>query len=366
MHGCVRGGSEFRRQRPRGWPAKEKPTVPLGFSLSWSNQLNSINKLCCNLALGTLPYPTNMVYLPWALNVGLAAMVSQGASNTNVWAKSRALLGSISGVERARVNELVNPEPEKPLAPHWRVPWTLKQYTCSSSSHEQLTIVLGFNILCNPQNRYCFSFGKNPAKVQQRGVAATKSVLLQLLDGMTSGLNFPVLVVDLLPSRLGPNFQCDVLKKMLNPQKKHWVTTCQPCIKTHYQKLFYHCSMSPGSVNGVLPVGKSRKTTSWAPTLIWICDSLPCTTTMTRFIWPPRRNAWWAGQWANGGTDPTKRGPGLVRTPGSRKTYQTLKFSASILKHLLLGFSVMKRKHGVEILFHEHCLIYCPKVHFQW
>ncbi|CAL1130517.1 unnamed protein product [Cladocopium goreaui] len=88
---------------------------------------------------------------------GLAAMVSQGASNTNVWAKSRALLGSISGVERARVNELVNPEPEKPLAPHWRV--------------------------------------------QQRGVAATKSVLLQLLDGMTSGLNFPVLVVDLLPSR---------------------------------------------------------------------------------------------------------------------------------------------------------------------
>ena len=51
-------------------------------------------------------------------------MVSQGASNTNVWAKSRALLGSISGVEleRARVNELVNPEPEKPLAPHWRVP----------------------------------------------------------------------------------------------------------------------------------------------------------------------------------------------------------------------------------------------------
>ena len=147
-------------------------------------------------------------------------MVSQGASNTNVWAKSRALLGSISGVERARVNELVNPEPEKPLAPHWRVPWTLKQYTCSSSSHEQLTIVLGFNILCNPQNRYCFSFGKNPAKVQQRGVAATKSVLLQLLDGMTSGLNFPVLVVDLLPSRLGLNFQCDVLKKMLNPPKK--------------------------------------------------------------------------------------------------------------------------------------------------
>ena len=38
------------------------------------------------------------------------------------WSKSRALLGSISNVDRARVNELVNPEPERPLAPHWRVP----------------------------------------------------------------------------------------------------------------------------------------------------------------------------------------------------------------------------------------------------
>ena len=52
-------------------------------------------------------------------------MVSQGgASATSVWGRSKALLGSISGVERARVSELQNPEPEKPLAPHWRVPCT--------------------------------------------------------------------------------------------------------------------------------------------------------------------------------------------------------------------------------------------------
>jgi len=43
----------------------------------------------------------------------------------------------------------------------------------------------------------------NPRKVQQRGVEATKSIILQLLDGMVSGQNQPVLIVDMLPSRLG-------------------------------------------------------------------------------------------------------------------------------------------------------------------
>ena len=37
--------------------------------------------------------------------------------------KSRALLGSISDVERARVMDLQNPEPDRPLAAHFRVPW---------------------------------------------------------------------------------------------------------------------------------------------------------------------------------------------------------------------------------------------------
>ena len=267
-------------------------------------------------------------------------MVSQGASNTNVWAKSRALLGSISGIERSRVNELVNPEPEKPLAPHWRVPWPLKYiYTCSFSSHEKFF----WNTSKAIPKKICFSFGRDPTKVQQRGVAATKSVLTQLLEGMTSGLNCPVLVVDLLPSRLGVDFQW-VLKQMLPPPKKQWSNTisCQPCI-TSYQKLLYRCSLSEGSVNGVLPVGKSRKTTSWAPTLIWICDSLRSTTLMTRPIWPPQRNAWWEGPWNSGGTNLRKQGPSLVRTPGSRKTYRPLKLSVSILKHLLLGFSAMKK-----------------------
>lgn len=36
------------------------------------------------------------------------------------WTRSKALLGSITGIERARVCELANPEPDRPLAPHWR------------------------------------------------------------------------------------------------------------------------------------------------------------------------------------------------------------------------------------------------------
>ena len=39
-------------------------------------------------------------------------------------------------------------------------------------------------------------------QVQQRGIEATKSILMQLLNGMGSGNSKdPVLVVDLLPSR---------------------------------------------------------------------------------------------------------------------------------------------------------------------
>lgn len=39
--------------------------------------------------------------------------------------KSKSLLGTISGVERSRVSELQNPDPDKQLAPHWRVLGTL-------------------------------------------------------------------------------------------------------------------------------------------------------------------------------------------------------------------------------------------------
>ena len=54
--------------------------------------------------------------------------------------------------------------------------------------------------MCKHKNIYFPQIGHS--QVQQRGVEATKSILLQLLNGMGSGnQKDPVLVVDLLPSR---------------------------------------------------------------------------------------------------------------------------------------------------------------------
>ena len=47
-----------------------------------------------------------------------------------------------------------------------------------------------------------YSLPRLVTQVQQRGIEATKSILMQLLNGMGSGNSKdPVLVVDLLPSR---------------------------------------------------------------------------------------------------------------------------------------------------------------------
>ncbi|CAL1137009.1 unnamed protein product [Cladocopium goreaui] len=74
----------------------------------------------------------------------------------NELAKSKAMLGSITAVDRSRVSELQNPEEDKPLAAHWRV--------------------------------------------QQRGVTATRTVIEKILDGL-SIKSQPVLVVDCMPNR---------------------------------------------------------------------------------------------------------------------------------------------------------------------
>jgi len=51
---------------------------------------------------------------------GIAGIV--GIQGSHPWLRSKAMLGSIVNIQRDRVSELQNPEPEKPLAPHWRVP----------------------------------------------------------------------------------------------------------------------------------------------------------------------------------------------------------------------------------------------------
>lgn len=46
-----------------------------------------------------------------------------GHHATLAFTKSKALMGVISQVPRARVVELQNPDAERPLTPAWRVPW---------------------------------------------------------------------------------------------------------------------------------------------------------------------------------------------------------------------------------------------------
>lgn len=64
-------------------------------------------------------YPKNPFATPFLHSAGMAGMATHANSP---WPRSRALRGTLSGVERARVQDLQNPDPEKALAPHWRVP----------------------------------------------------------------------------------------------------------------------------------------------------------------------------------------------------------------------------------------------------
>lgn len=94
------------------------------------------------------------------------------------WAQSRALLGSIGPVPRARVCDLINADPDKPLPAPQRVPRS---------------------------GRALFD---GLLKVQQRGLAATQAIIDALLDGVELGGGksvdkASVFVVDILPKRRG-------------------------------------------------------------------------------------------------------------------------------------------------------------------
>lgn len=63
---------------------------------------------------------------------GLFATVS--GHKVSEFNKSRVALGSISLVDRSRVSDLQNPEEDKPLAAHWRVPCYQESIIMASSS----------------------------------------------------------------------------------------------------------------------------------------------------------------------------------------------------------------------------------------
>ena len=107
-----------------------------------------------------------------SLDSGLASVCN---SHEKVpWAKSKALLGSLTGLQRSRVSELINPEPDRPLAPHWRA-----------------SRLLRYRLQCLE------------SKVQQRGLDATGGIITRLLEGLDCPPGQKLLLVDVLPSRWG-------------------------------------------------------------------------------------------------------------------------------------------------------------------
>lgn len=103
--------------------------------------------------------------------------------------KSRASLGAITAIDRTRVNELQNPEEDRPLAAHFRASCPIGFATIWN--HMELVLrKVGVSSLVPSQN-----------KVQQRGIQATRQVLTNLLDGVPMKERHPVLVVDCMPNR---------------------------------------------------------------------------------------------------------------------------------------------------------------------
>ncbi|CAK9076978.1 unnamed protein product [Durusdinium trenchii] len=103
---------------------------------------------------------------------GIASM----AGTSPTWQRSRSLLGSLNGIPRSRVQDLQNPDPDHPLAPHWRV--------------------------------------------QQRGIKATTQIIAGLLEGVVTTPKQPVLIVDLLPTRFAEwgRAAWNLQKRLLNDE----------------------------------------------------------------------------------------------------------------------------------------------------
>ena len=118
-----------------------------------------------------------------------------GVQGAHPWLRSKALLGSIAGITRDRVNELQNPQPNQPLAAHFRV-----------SSH---CLTYDFYTIL----QFCYAFlvhvdtrwhlGVFPRSNKEAWEHASLSWMLS--DSTTT----PVLVVDMLPNR----YYCPTRKK---------------------------------------------------------------------------------------------------------------------------------------------------------
>lgn len=123
------------------------------------------------------------------------------------FSKSKALLGSINAVQRSRVQDLQNPDEDKPLAPHWRVSTSIIAtfYLCSkfvSRIVSEFFWIQRFSKNCLQRFLDLLtSWYFLHLQVQQRGVPATQEIISKLLEGLQIEDGRPVLLVDCLPNR---------------------------------------------------------------------------------------------------------------------------------------------------------------------
>ena len=169
-----------------------------------------------------------------------------------------------------------------------------------------------------PQGFYFFATMKtNPIKVQQRGLRAARGIITQLLTDVDSGPKHPVLIVDVLPNRLGTWRKAHNL--VLFPT--FWFNM------EHVSKHHKIWKTDPGSVNGPLLPGSSRRSSSLnlraAPSMSPSLLSITRTTTST---WAPARTQLLGRQWASGGMCRTKQALPEGQRPSSKRLHPPWKF----------------------------------------
>ena len=247
-------------------------------------------------------------------NWGLAAL---GGHHTQLaFSKSRALLGVVNGIERSRVNELVNPDPDRPLTPAWRVLWPCKSSNVLISFAQQSTNqFFQQSILSTPQNQSGATnlFFQHPKTNQVQPIYSFNTPKPIRFNNAVWRLRNPYCFLfwrtwrrcqsnrcwSSMPCRTGLGWKKHDKHSKCFPKgcfSKGWFRN-----KIHSSSGFHVKTLS-GFPNGALHVGSFKNNFFWIlrlPRMMW--PSLGCTMlTSTRTWWPARR-ACRGRSWVNGG-----------------------------------------------------------------
>ena len=95
------------------------PRVPFG-SVCWASFFWEVLNVSKCYFLGNMLRSVMHVQCIPIMNSGLGAL--GGHHQPHAFSRSKALMGVLLDIPRARVNELFNPDPDRPLAPPFRAP----------------------------------------------------------------------------------------------------------------------------------------------------------------------------------------------------------------------------------------------------